>query len=195
MAISGIGGGLSSLNLTANVQDRAQKLLQDMDSDGDGKVSKQEFTAMGEKMKANGPRHAELGDAKAPKGANAPTPPSPDDMFAKADKDGDGSLSVTDLSAMMAEHETHAAARGGSPQGAGGPPPGGGRPPGGGPPPGGAHAGGAAGGAGGSGASGSSSSSSDDSDPADTNGDGNVSAAEKLIYEMSHPKVDDTSES
>ena len=189
MAMSGIGGGFSNLNVTANVQDRAQKLLQDMDSDGDGKVSKQEFTAMGDKMKANGPQRAEKGDTAAAKGANAPAPPSAEGMFAKADKGGDGSLSVTDLSAMMAEHETHAAARGGPPSGAGGRPPGG--PPPGGAPPGGAPPGGAAG----SSSSANSSSESEDVDPADTNGDGNVSAAEKLIYELSHPNVDDTSES
>jgi len=165
-----------------------------MDSDGDGKVSKQEFTAMGEKMKANGPRSGELGAAaasKGTKGANAPAPPSADELFAKADKDGDGSLSVTDLSAMMAEQETHAAARGAPSRGGGAPPPGG-------PPPGGAAPGGA-GGPGGSGASGSSksssSSSSKDSDPADTNGDGTVSAAEKLIYQLSHPNVSDTNAS
>jgi len=187
MAISGIGGGSSNLNQTANVQDRAQKLIEAMDSNGDGKVSKQEFTAMGERMKANGPRSAELGAPKATKAGNAPAPPSADEVFAKADKDGDGSLSVTDLSAMMAEQETHAAARGGPSRGAGGPPPGG--PPPGGPPPGGARPGGSE--TSGSSKS-SSSSSSQNSDPADTNGDGKVSAAEKLIYQLSHPNVSDT---
>jgi hypothetical protein len=186
MAISGSSSGFSSLNLTSNVQDRAQKLLQQMDSDADGKVSKQELAAAGEKMKANGPRRAELSDAA--QGTKAPAPPSADAIFAEADKDGDGSLSVDDLSAMMAEHETHAAARGGRPAGAGGPPPGGGGPPPGGAPPGGA------GGASGGGAAGSSSSASEDSDPADTNGDGNVSAAEELIYELSHPNVGDSTE-
>jgi EF hand len=188
MAISGVGSSFSNLNLTANVQERAQKLLQQLDSDADGKVSKPELAAMGEKMKANGPRRAEMGDAAAAKGAKAPAPPSADEMFAKADKDGDGSLSVEDLSAMMAEHEAHAAARGGP--GAGGPSPGG-------PPPGGAPPGGAPPGGGGAppgGAASSKSQASEEADPADTNGDGNVSAAEKLIYELSHPNVSDSKE-
>jgi hypothetical protein len=188
MAISGINGGSTNLKLNVSVQDRAQKLMQEMDSDADGKVTKQEFAAMGEKMKANGPGRAEKGAAGASKGANAPAPPSADDLFAKADQDGDGSLSVTDLSAMMAEHETRAAARGGAPAGAGGPPPGG--PPPGGPPPGGAPPGGATG----KGAS-SSTEQTEDTDPADTNDDGTVSAAEKLIYELLHPEVSGTSES
>jgi EF hand len=169
MAISGMSGSFSSLNQTATAQERAQKLLEAMDSDADGKVSKQEFAAMGEKMKANGPRRMEGGDAAAAKGANAPARPSADTLFAKADKDGNGSLSVDDLSAMITEHETHAAARG--------------KPPAGGPPTGGAPPAGAAGGAGASKAA-------EEPDPADTNGDGNVSAAEKLIYELMQSDVD-----
>ena len=183
MAISRIGGGFSDPTQTANVQDRAQKLLKAMDSDADGKVSKQEFAAMGEKLKANGPRRIETGDAAASKGANVRRPPSADQMFAKADKDGNGSLSVDDLSAMMTEHQTHAAGRGKPPPGAGGPPPGGAPP------------GGAPGGPGGAGASGASSKASKDTDPADTDGDGTVSAAEKLLYELTQPNVSDTSES
>jgi hypothetical protein len=165
--------------MTRSVQNRAQKLLQQMDTDLDGKVSKQEFVAFGDKMKANAPKR--LGDAAGPQGANAPSPPSADEMFAKADSDGDGSLSIENLSAMMSEHETHAAARGG--QGHGGPPPGG-------PPPGrahhdGKHAGGQ------DNAISSTSSKSSRSDPADTDHDGTVSAAEKLVYQLSHPNVSD----
>jgi len=204
MTISGIGGGFSTPLMTSSVQDRPQKLLQQMDTDVDGKVSKQEFVAFGDKMKANAPKR--LGDAAGPQGANAPSPPSADEMFAKADSDGDGSLSIENLSAMMSEHETHAAARGG--QGHGGPPPGGappgGAPPGGAPPggapPGGAPPGGTPPGgarhdgkhAGGTeNASSSTSSKSSSSDPADTDHDGTVSAAEKLVYQFSHPNVSD----
>lgn len=189
MAISGIGGGFSNPTMTGSVQDRAQKLMQQMDTDSDGKVSKQEFTAFGDKMKANAPRRA--GDAAGAQGANAPAPPSADEVFAKADSDGDGSISIENLSAMMSEHETHAAARAGhgGPH-AGGPPPGG-APPGGAPPGGGASA---KGGGGAGGASSSSSSSDSSSDPADSNHDGTVSAAEKLVYEFSHPSVSDASE-
>jgi EF hand len=194
MATSGIGSSFSNVSLTTNAQERAQKLMKQMDTDADGKVSKQEFTAFGENMKAKGPRPPSGGQGAAPQGANAPTPPSADDMFAKADTDGDGSLSIENLSAMMSQHETHAAARGGQ---AGGPPAGGGHggsPPGG-PPAGGGHGGGGAH-AGGGRASASSSSSSASSDPADTDHDGTVSAAEKLVYELSHVSdASDTSES
>ena len=187
MATSGIGSSFSNVSLTANAQERAQKLMKQMDTDGDGKVSKQEFTAFGENMKANGPRRPPGGQPGLPQGTNASAAPSADDMFAKADADGDGSLSIENLSAMMSQHETHATARGGH---AGGPPPGG-------PPPGGAHGGSAppSGGAAGGGASASSSSSSGSADPADTDHDGTVSAAEKLIYQLSHPNVSDATES
>jgi len=157
-----------------------------MDTDNDGKVSKQEFKAFGETMRANAPRRAESGQAVQAKGATAPTPPSPDEVFAKADADGDGSLNIQDLSAMLSQHETHAAARGSHEPGAGagGPPPRGA----GGPPPG--------GGAGGSGATtdSKSSSSSANPDPADTDHDGKVSAAEKLAYQLSQ-LVNDTTKS
>jgi hypothetical protein len=180
MAISGIGSSFSNISVGANAQDRAQQLLKQVDTDQDGQVSKQEFTAFGENMKANGARRPQGAQPPGAAGANAPAPPSADEMFAKADTDGDGSLSIENLSAMISEHETHAAARGGH---AGGPPPGGkppgGPPPGGGKPP--ADAGGAAGA--------KSESSSVESDPADTDGDGTVSAAEKLIYELSHPNA------
>ncbi|MGC4089984.1 MAG: EF-hand domain-containing protein [Polyangiaceae bacterium] len=184
MAISGIGGGVSNLNTSVSAQERAQKLMKQMDADNDGKVSKQEFVAFGEKMKANGPKRAQASDAAAPSRADAPQPPSADDMFAKADQDGDGSLSIDDLSAMIAEHETHAMARGGGHHG--------GAPGAGGPPPGGAAGGGGAPSA----DSGSSSStSSESSDPADTNHDGKVSAMEKLAYQLSQSSVSSASES
>lgn len=171
MTLSGISSGLSNPN-TTNVQDRAQKLLKQMDTDSDGKVSKQEFAAFGEKMKAHRARGAHGGDAAASASANAPAPPSADDMFAKADTDGDGSLSIENLSAMISEHETHAAARGGEGHG-------------------GAH--GAGGGHGhGGGAGGAADSLA--SDPADTDHDGVVSDAEKLVYQLAHSSVADTGE-
>lgn len=171
MAISGLGSNLSSYSVSTSAPDRAQKLLEQMDSDADGKVSKQELTSFDDSMKTKGARTPPAGSAGGVKGANAVSPPTVDEMFARADTDGDGSLSIENLSAMMSEHETHAAARGGH---ASGPPPGG--PPPGGPPPGGAGGGAA-----------SADSSSADSDPADSNNDGTVSAAEKLVYEFSHP--------
>ena len=189
MATSGIGGGFSNLNLAASAAERAQKLMKQMDTDSDGKVSKQEFAAFGENMKANGPGRAERGGGVQAKGATRATPPSADELFAKADADGNGALQIGELTATLAEHETNAAARGGhhgGPGGAGGPPPGGA----GGPPP-----GGGAGGASGGTTSSKSSSSSAESDPADADHDGKVSAAEKLAYELSQMAVSDTTQS
>ena len=191
MATSGIGSGLSNLNLTSSVRERAQQLMKEMDTDTDGQVSKQEFAAFGAKMKASGARGTERPDGAPPRGANAPTPPSTDQLFAKADTDGNGSLNLDNLSAMLAEHETRASARGGGhppggPGGAGGPPPGGM----GGPPP-----GGGAGGASAGTTSSNQSSSSSNRDPADTDHDGKVSAAEKLAYTLSQQPVSDTASS
>ena len=168
---------MTQANQTASRTEMAQRLLKDMDTDKSGTVSKDEFVAFGEKMKAQ---------KSAPQGTNGPTPPSTDQLFASADKNGDQSLSVDELSAMMAQAETQSRASDalGGPGGAGRS--GGtgsmGRPPGG--------MGGAKGGASGASASNdssSSSSASSNTDPADTNKDGVVSAAEKLIYEFTHP--------
>jgi hypothetical protein len=183
MAISSIGSSalpnLAQASLTAMRQKTPASLLKDMDTDQSGSVSKDEFVAFGETLKADGPK------ASAPQGAAAPTLPSADAMFSATDTNGDSSLSVDELSSMMAQAETQRAAssgRQGGAQGAGkaGPPPGGGSPP----------PNGATGGAKGSaGASGSdeSSSSSKTTEAADTNKDGTVSAAEKLIYGLTHP--------
>jgi EF hand domain-containing protein len=183
MAISGIGGGFSNVNVTPNAQEEAQKLMKQMDTDSDGKVTKQEFTAFSEKMKANGPRPPGADSGAASNGQRVRVSASADEMFAKADAGGDGSLSVEDLSAMIAEHLTHEAARGTHQRGiggAGGPPAGdggfGGDPPG--------H----------EATSSSNSGSPATSDPADTDDDGQVSAAEKLAHLMSQSNVGDASE-
>jgi hypothetical protein len=108
MAISSIGiwglTGITQANQTASRTELAQKLLKDMDTDQSGTVSKNEFVAFGEKMKAQ---------RSAPQGTNEPTPPSSNQLFASADKNGDQSLSVDELSAMMAQAETQSRASGG----------------------------------------------------------------------------------
>ena len=174
---------MTQANQTASRTEMAQRLLKDMDTDKSGTVSKDEFVAFGEKMKAQ---------KSAPQGTNGPTPPSTDQLFASADKNGDQSLSVDELSALMAQAETQSRASGalGGPGGAGGSGGTGGM----GGPPGGmggtSGMGGTKGGASGASAakdSSSSSSASSNTDPADTNKDGVVSPAEKLIYEFTHP--------
>jgi len=163
MSISSMGGASTSAvlaDLSASRSTRAEQMFTQMDTDQDGAVSKDELKAFSAKLEANRP----AGSASGPK------PPSPDEMFSKADQNGDASISLDELSSMMAEAETRAKAGAGN-AGRHGPPPGGGA---GGPPPGGAQ-----------GAQGKSESSKT-TEPADTNKDGTVSAAEKLLYELTH---------
>jgi len=175
MAIGGIGNsahqGITQANVTGMRQKMAEKMATEMDTDKSGSVSKEEFVAFGEKLKAQAPKQS------AGSGGTAPTMPSADKLFSAADANGDQSLSVDELSSMLAKAETQ------GPAGAmrGGPPPGG-------PPPGGmGGAGGAKGSPGGKASSEShSSSTSKTTNPADTNKDGTVSAAEQLVYDMTH---------
>ena len=69
MAISGIGSNFSNISVGANAQDRAQRLLKQVDTDQDGQDSMQEFTAFGVNMRTNGPRRA-LGNEWHGRGVN-----------------------------------------------------------------------------------------------------------------------------
>lgn len=112
-------------------QQKAQERFEAADADKSGALSLEEFQAAG-------PKDAD----KAGRGGNRP---SAEDMFAKMDSDGDGSLTQTEMEtafqsmrsetkgALLAAQEESGGF--GGPGGAGGPPPGG--PPPGGPPPGG----------------------------------------------------------
>lgn len=163
MAISTLGNGSTSATFSdwaASRSKRAEQMLERMDTDKDGAVSKAELSAFGEKIQANRP----AGNAAAPQ------PPSPDEMFSHLDQDGDAALSLDELTAMLAEAETRAQVGANGP-GRHGPPPGGGA---GGPPP---------------GSAGGKSGSSEATDPADTNHDGTVSAAEELVYGLTHPEA------
>ncbi len=64
-------------------------MFQEADTDGDGLLSKAEFTAMHESREARKPEQAAAGNK-----------PSADEMFADADNDGDGSLSMAEFTAM-----------------------------------------------------------------------------------------------
>jgi hypothetical protein len=199
MAIGSIGSSiLSSVNqsnVTATRKNTAANMLEDMDTDKSGSVSKAEFVAIGEKMKANAPKIA-ASSGTTTSSAVVPTPPSSEQLFTSADENHDSSLSVDELSAMLAQAEVQrgssgssgavqsssGAASGGTVQSPGGAPKG--APPGGGGPPAG---GGTKGASGSKDSESSSSSSSATTDPADTNKDGTVSAAEDLVYKMTHP--------
>ncbi len=164
MAISSIGSASTSTifaDRAASRSKRAEQMLEQADTDRDGGVSKAELSALGAKLQANRP----AGDAAAP------SPLSPAEMFSSSDKNGDASLSLDELTAMMTEAETRAKSGANGPVRQG-PPPGGGA---GGPPP---------------GSAGGKSASSETTEPADTNHDGTVSAAEKLLYELTHPAAE-----
>jgi len=178
MAVGGIGNsalsGINQANVTGMRQKMAEKVVSAMDTDKSGSVSKEEFVAFGEKLKVQGPKGMVAG------GRAAPTMPSADELFTAADANGDQSLSVDELSSMMAKAETQGAAAAMR----GGPPPAGARH--GGPPPGGA--GGAKGSSGAkANTESNSTASSKTTDPADANKDGTVSSAEQLVYDMTHP--------
>lgn len=157
MGISGIGGGgasQSAAQMSAMREKMVARMQQEMDVDGNGSVSKDEFGQADKRMRADAPNGA-------PKKA-----PSADEVFSKADLDGDQSLSTEELTKLADSM----------------------KPPAGGPPPGGAPPGGAPGGAtagaekSASGSGGSESSQS--SDPADLDHDGKVSNTERMSYNL-----------
>jgi hypothetical protein len=134
----------------------AEKMLKDLDSDGDGNISKSELAK------------ASTAVSGTSSSKEASSTSSLDDLFKAMDSDGDGKISQSDLSSFMQKAGPPAAGA----QGAGAPPPGG--------------------------APQSASSTSADStsglfdslssktkqssDPQDTNGDGTVSAEERMAF-------------
>ena len=143
--ISGSGGGLSAAQMSAMREKMVARMQKDMDVDGNGSVSKAEFTQNDQRMRAGAP-------SSASKAA-----PSAEELFSRADLDGNESLSTEELT-KLAESM---------------------KPPSGGPPPGGAP-GGPGKAAAGSGAS----EQSQTYDPADSDNDGKVSNAERMSYDM-----------
>ncbi len=103
-SVGSVGSSFTSLGTVSRPETTAAQMLKDMDVDGDGQVSKDEFVQFGETMKAQEPK----GPPPPPDAAGAgapPRPPSPDGLFASADGDSSGSLSLDELSNMLAEAE------------------------------------------------------------------------------------------
>ena len=86
-------GSTSSLfgqvDFSALRQQRQAKMFQEMDADGSGSISKDEFSNWDKKMRERMPQMGNAGDM-----------PSAEDIFALLDANGDGSLSQSELSAM-----------------------------------------------------------------------------------------------
>ncbi len=130
MAIS-IGSSYSNYSLdtqsTSNT-DRASQLLKQMDTDQDGKVSQSEFTAFGELMNAQGPMGPPPppppdgtnvgsvgGTGRTNDTSSTQTASSSADLFSQVDTNGDGSLSLDELSSMLAQGDARMAGTQGPP--------------------------------------------------------------------------------
>jgi hypothetical protein len=173
MSVSSISSQGSAVDLTEarkKMADRmAEKMLKDLDTNGDGSISKTELAK------------ASTAASGTSSTSDTSSTSSLDDLFKAIDSNGDGSISKSDLAGFLEKAGPPA----GGPHGAGGPPPGG-------PPPGGAPpSGSTAGGAPSSSASSDTTSSLADSttsktkqvsDPEDTNGDGTVSPEERMAF-------------
>ena len=177
MSVSSIGSAASSIDfseLRKKMADRmAEKMLKDLDSDGDGAISKSELAKASQAAASSSSSTTSAKDSK--------NTSSLDDLFKAMDADGDGSVSKSELAAFMEK----AGPPQGSPLGA---PPAGSPPPG--PPPdlGSAHATASSNATSstsstsGSSSTSSASSSSASTDPMDANGDGTVTAEERMAF-------------
>jgi hypothetical protein len=170
MSISSVSSYSSTMDVSDLRKQMAQKIaermLKDIDSDGDGAISKSDLAKASQAASSS----------TSTDSASSVSETSLDDLFSAMDADGDGSVTQSELSSFLEQAGPPA----GQPDGArpaGGPPPSGGPPPGGGP----------TGSDDSSETSSTSStstttSSSSTSDPADANGDGTVSAEERMAY-------------
>jgi Ca2+-binding EF-hand superfamily protein len=80
---------LGQLDFSALRQQREAKMFQEMDADGSGSVSKDEFSSWDKKMREQMPQTGDAGSM-----------PSAEDIFAQLDTDENGSLSQSELSKM-----------------------------------------------------------------------------------------------
>jgi Ca2+-binding EF-hand superfamily protein len=178
-SIDGKGGGsvqriVELTNAAAARTKAAQSMVNQMDNDGDGTVSKDEFLA------ASAERQSTTTSANTER-----VLPSPEEIFRALDLNSDDAVSIEELSSGFAPEATgQSEAQGVGPGGSqgGGAPMGGGGPKG---------ASGAQKGGKSSAVSGTSSDNEDEEesdsvtdDPADTNDDGEVSIEERLAYEI-----------
>jgi Ca2+-binding EF-hand superfamily protein len=120
MSITSIGTPSISQYTTSTTQtERAQSLFKAMDTDSDGQVSKSEFSEFDALMKAAPPPMAPVDAGNAcsstSSSSNATGLPSSESLFAAADANADSSLSVDELSSMLAASEARACGVAGAP--------------------------------------------------------------------------------
>lgn len=130
-----IGSSYSNYAINTNETsstERATQLLKKMDTDGDGKVSQSEFDAFSKLMSAQGP----MGPPPPPQSSNGSSldpvaganttnstagardtsdKPSVEGLFQKADTNGDGTLSLDELSSMLVQADSRIGMQGSSP--------------------------------------------------------------------------------
>jgi Ca2+-binding EF-hand superfamily protein len=122
MTISSLSNSYSNYTQSTSTADRATQLLSDMDSDKDGKVSESEFSAFGQLMSAQGPmgppppQSASVSSSTTSSVSTTQGATSSQSVFATIDANADGSLSLDELTSMVAQADTQAAGMHGSRQ-------------------------------------------------------------------------------
>ena len=117
MSVQGFSSVVSGYRIGAaggerpDVSAMAKRISERLDTDGDGKLSKSEFTSL-----------------KAPPAREGQEAPDTEEIFDRVDTDGDGALTVDELSSDMAANKPSGPPPGGPGGGPGGGGPGGGGP-------------------------------------------------------------------
>ena len=120
MTISSLSNSYSNYTQSTSTADRATQLLSDMDTDKDGKVSEGEFSAFGQLMNAQGPmgpppsQSASVSSSTTSSVSATQGATSSQSVFATVDANADGSLSLDELTSMVAQADTQAAGMQGS---------------------------------------------------------------------------------
>ena len=120
MTISSLSNSYSNYTQSTSTADRATQLLSDLDTDKDGKVSEGEFSAFGQLMNAQGPmgpppsQSASVSSSTTSSVSATQGATSSQSVFATIDANADGSLSLDELTSMVAQADTQAAGMHGS---------------------------------------------------------------------------------
>lgn len=122
MTISSLSNSYSNFTQSPSTAGRATQLLGDMDTDKDGKVSESEFSAFDQLMSAQGsmgpppPQSASVSSSTTSSVSATQGATSSQSVFATIDANADGSLSLDELTSMVAQADTQAAGMHGSRQ-------------------------------------------------------------------------------
>lgn len=119
MSVSSISSSTSAMDLAAlrkkMTENLAERMMKDLDKDGDGKVSKNELASASQAAASTQPT-VDSQSVTSSSGASL------DDLFTALDSDGDGAISKSELLAFMEKADETGESSGAPPMGA--PPPG-----------------------------------------------------------------------